>query len=309
MNKKYKFDASMFDKVKEALNKTSNQGSGNFGNIMKFPAGHTYTVRLIPNLEDFEKTFFAHYVHQFNSFSTGQFIKTLSLQTFGEEDPITSYFWKCIKSKDEEVKEFAKKFRRGDEWFANVYVEEDPSNPENNGTVKVLKFGTQVKAIIDEFLEGDRSKKFGARIFDLSEDGAVFKIKAEQSGEFVKFEKSYFEDADTGLSDDDLERVYSELHDLEQILPAKSFDELKEILDTHILCGESSDVPDKEERKPLPSKAKEEKQKEKVKTQKEDKPPFKSASKKVEVEEDDDIPMDFDSDEPNIDDLLSGLDD
>lgn len=247
---KYKLNASMFETIKEALNKTNDTGGGQFANILRMPAGKTYTVRLLANFDNFEKTYFTHYVHSFTSLTTGQFINTLSLQTFGEPDPLTDYFWKMIKGSEED-KKIGKIIRRKDQWFVNVLVEDDPSNPENNGTVKVLKFGTQLKKIIDEFFEGERSKKYGLRIFDLSDKGAVFKIKAEASGDFVKFEKSYFEDAETGYTDDQLDDIYSQAHDLEQILPVKTYDEILEILNTHVLGATGDKHTNTDVKKPL----------------------------------------------------------
>jgi len=239
---KTKFNASMFEKIKDTLNKT-NESSGNsaFANVMKFPAGKTYTIRLIPNLEDPEKTFFHHYTHGWKSKVTGSYISTLSLQTFNDRDPITETFWKLIKSEDPAEKELGKIIRRKENWFVNIYVIDDPSNPDNNGTVKVLKIGPQIKKIIDDALTGDGADEFGARIFDLGPEGANLKIKAEGRGDYTTFESSGFYNKPTlNLDDEEIEEIYSKAHDLEQIYPIKTFDELDEILNTHFF-GKSSE--------------------------------------------------------------------
>jgi hypothetical protein len=44
---KSKFGAAMFDSIKAALNKGNDSSGGQFSNIMSFPAGNTYTLRLI----------------------------------------------------------------------------------------------------------------------------------------------------------------------------------------------------------------------------------------------------------------------
>lgn len=243
---KTKFNASMFEKIKDALNKT-NESSGNsaFSNIMKFPAGKTYTLRIVPNLEDPEKTFFHHYTHGWKSKTTGSFISTLSLQTFGERDPITETFWSLIKSDDKNEKELGKILRRKENWFVNVYVIDDPSNPENNGTVKILRIGPQIKKIIDDALSGDGAEEFGIRIFDLGSDGANLKIKAEASGDFVTFASSgFYNKPQINLSDEQIEKIYEEAHDLEAVFPQKTFDELQEILDVHFY-GKSASTSQK----------------------------------------------------------------
>lgn len=240
MSTKSKFNLSMFEKIKDALNKTTESSSGAFSNVMKFPAGKTYTLRIVPNINDPEKTFFHHYTHGWKSKTTGSYISTLSLQTFGERDPITETFWSLIKSDDKNEKELGKIIRRKENWFANVYVIDDPSNPDNNGTVKVLRIGPQIKKIIDDALTGDGAEEFGIRIFDLGEDGANLKIKAEQSGDFVTFASSgFYNKPQIHLSDEQIDSIYASAVDLESIYPKKTFDELQEILDAHFY-GKSS---------------------------------------------------------------------
>jgi hypothetical protein len=234
MSTKNKFNASMFEKIKDALNKTTETSNSAFSNVMKFPAGKTYTLRIVPNLEDPEKTFFHHYTHGWKSKTTGSYISTLSLQTFGERDPITETFWSLIKSDDKNEKELGKVIRRKENWFVNVYVIDDPSNPDNNGTVKILKIGPQIKKIIDDALTGDGAEEFGYRIFDLGEDGANLKIKAETSGDFVTFASSgFYNKPQIKLSDEQIDKIYESAHDLEAIYPKKTVDELQEILDVH----------------------------------------------------------------------------
>ena len=242
---KHKFNSSMFEKIKDSLNKEKgNGGGGTYANIMKFPVGHTYTLRLIPNLEDPEKTFFKHYTHGWSSVSTGAYVSTLSLNTFGEPDPITDTFWRLIKSKDPAEKELGKMIRRKDQWLINVYVHDDPANPENNGTVKILKIGNQLKDIIDDALTGEGAEDFGSRIFDLTKSGANFKIKAESSGEYVTFKSSkFYNNPVIDLSDDEIDKIYESVHNLEELHPAKTYEEQKEMLDIHFYGKSSTSAP------------------------------------------------------------------
>lgn len=304
---KTKFSASMFDSLKDALKKSEGSG-GAYTNIMKFPHGHTYTVRLIPNLESIADTFFHHYSHQWNSKATGKFISALSLTSFGERDPIAETRWKMYKAwkdsgpaKDEK---FAGEIQQKEQWYANIFVEDDPSDPENNGSVKVIRLGPQLMDIIKDAMEGDRAEEFGARIFDLSKDGAVFKIKADKQGDYTTFIKSFFSNkSKLDLDDEDIEKIYESVHDLKQIQPVKTYEELQALLEEHFICGESdSDEP--EERKPLAKKPVVEKKESPKKVEK---------TKPAKEEEEDDIPMSYASDaldeDDNIDELLAGLDD
>lgn len=303
-----KFDASMFAKIKDSLAKqpTSN---GSFVNILKFPAGKTYTIRLIPNLEAPDDTFFAHQVHQWKSLSNGSFISALSLQTFGEQDPIANLRWKLYKqwkdsgpAKDEK---YDGVIQSKQQWFVNVYVIDDPENPENNGTVKILKMGPQLKEIIDIALTGNRSDEFGPSIFDLSKDGADFKIVAEKQGEFTTFKNSFFTSKTKfDLSDEDVDAIYEQVHDLKAIIPVKTEEELRILLNDHYFVGDGQVEAVKEERKPV-AVAK--------KPTSRPKPVMPAAEPEIDpdFDVDDDIPM-FDSPsegdvQASIDDLIAGL--
>lgn len=299
---KTKFGASMFDSIKSALNKSSDSSGGQFKDIMKFPEGHTYTIRLIPNVEDPEKTFFHHWVHGWTSKATGKYTSALGLQTFGENDPIANLRWKLFKEWKEvnpnaENKEYDAEITQKENWLVNIYILDDPSTPENNGTVKILRMGPQIKKIIDEATEGERSDELGWDIFDLSK-GYDLKIVAEKKAKYTTFESSLFKTKSKySLDEDEIEEIYGKIHDLEQVYQVKTADELQDMLNEHFFIGE-----EKEERKPLPKKA-----------AKEEKP----------WEDDDDIPMDHETDkkpakkttkkvetsDDEIDELLAGLDD
>jgi len=299
---KSKFGAAMFDSIKAALNKNSESSGGQFSNIMSFPAGYTYTLRLIPNVEDPEKTLFHHWVHGWNSKATGSYMSFLGLQTFGDRDPISELRWKLWKAWKEvnpkvENKEYKAEITQKEQWLVNVYVIDDPAKPENNGTVKILRMGPQLKKIIDDATEGERSDELGWDIFDPTK-GHDFKIVVEKKGDYTTFERSFITTkSKTVLDEEEIDKICESLHDLEAIYSVKTYDELQEVLNEHFFVGE-----EKEERKPL-AKVK----KEVVVTEDED--------------EDDDIPMFHEKpkavattkkkvvdDDEDIDDLLAGLD-
>lgn len=296
MSKKY--NASMFDKIKDTLQKSEKTTSGSFSNIMKFPAGHTYTIRLIPDVEGAEKgedkTFYSHQLHQWTSNKDGSFINALSLKTFGERDPINEVRWKLYKEwKDTEPPEdekFDNPIKQVDKWLVNIYVVDDPANPENNGKVKILNMGPQLKTILDDAIVGERADEFGPAVFDLSKKGADFKIKAKKQGVFTTYIESYFTDKTTlDLSDEEIDAIYEQCHDLESIYPVKTADELQELLDEHFFCDDDSvDAP----KKSLPKR--------------EDKSVEDSLP---DEDEDDEIPMFNDKEEDSeVNDILEELD-
>ena len=238
------FNTSMFQSIKEALASSDNKGSATFNEIMQTRPGNTYTVRLLPYAKDPGKTFFHYYNHGWVSYATGQYVQTLSPQTFGDRDPIAEERFRVLRTGSEEEKEKMQAIRRLEKWLVNVYVVDDPSNPENNGKVKLLRYGKQLQKIITEAIEGEDAEEFGARIFDLGPDGVSFKIKVEQQGDYPTYVSSRFTTAGKiKLSEDEQKDIYDNVFDLNDVFTLKSFDELKEMLNEHYYCKtEDTDV-------------------------------------------------------------------
>lgn len=223
----------MFDSIKGALQKNATQSG--VKNILKFEKDKTYTVRLLPNVEDPEKTFFHYYSYDWSSFGTGQYTTLVSPTTFGERCPITEAKYKLMRSGTDEEKEKANLLRRNERWLINAYVIDDPTNPENNGTVKIIRYGRQLHRIISDAIDGEGSEDFGPRIFDLSENGVNFKVKCEQQGDYITYVSSKFTlpKKIDGLTDDKVEDIYKSVHDLSSIVQTKSNEEILEVLDEH----------------------------------------------------------------------------
>lgn len=242
------FTNSMFDQIKTALNTGNGQQSSNskYKDILKLTVGNVYTVRIVPNVESPEKTFFHYFTQGWNSFSTGRYISTISPQTWGERDPISETRYRLLKHGSEEEKEKAETLFRRESWLANIYVVDDPDNPENNGKMKLLRFGKQLHKIIMDAVEGEDSDEFGARIFDMSKNGCNLKIKAEKQGEFPTYVSSRFAAPSKlpDIGDSEADNLYSEITNLEEVFPPRSCEDLKKMLDEHFYCSDTGSVDD-----------------------------------------------------------------
>ena len=237
------FNTSMFQSIKDALASSDNKGSATFNEIMQTRPGNTYTVRLLPYAKDPGKTFFHYYNHGWVSYATGQYVQTLSPQTFGDRDPIAEERFRVLRTGTDEEKEKMSAVRRLEKWLVNVYVVDDPSNPENNGKVKLLRYGKQLQKIITEAIEGEDAEEFGARIFDLGPEGVNFKIKVEQQGDYPTYVSSRFTTAGKiDLSEDQQKDIYENVFDLSEVFTLKTFDELKEMLNEHYYCKTEDSV-------------------------------------------------------------------
>ena len=243
----------MFDSIKSALAADNESSKSGIADILKTEVGNTYTVRLLPFGKDPKKTFFHFYQHGWNSFATGQYTSALSLQTFGERDPIAEERYKILRTGSEEEKEKAKAIVRSEKWLVNVYVVNDPVNPENNGKVKVLRYGKQIHNIIMEAIEGEDSADLGPRIFDLGPNGVNFRVKVEKQGDFPTYVSSKFAmpSAIEGLDEDNHKEIYDSVLDLSTIFNAKSYDELKTMLDEHFYVNDNSSVESVGEEAPV----------------------------------------------------------
>jgi hypothetical protein len=295
---KPKFDKSMFSKIKDVLDKTKGGGNSQYENILKFKAGHTYVLRLLPLTEEGKDPLFHYFVHQWTNPLTGKFTSALSLKTFGDRDPISEYRWKQFKAWKEvnpttDNKEYNASIREKEQWLINVLVVDNPETPEMNGEVKILRMGPQLKAIIDDATEGEKSEELGWDVFDPTA-GYDFKIVAKQKGDYTSFETSFFTSkTKKKIDEDEIEEIYEKLHDLTAVETVRTYDELKDILEEHFGGAEE----EKEERKPLGTVKKDSKKK-------------STAEEIRSKDDDDDIPMVHagDTTDEDIDELLAGLD-
>lgn len=237
------YNQEMFAKISEAM-KSNNPQQSNVGNILRMKAGNIYTVRLLPNVKSPNKTLFHYYSHGWNSLSTGQYVSAISPGTWGERDPIDEAKFRLAKHGSEQEKEDSKMLTRRENWLINVYVVSDPTDGENNGKVKILRFGKQLHKIIMSAIEGEDSDEFGSRVFDLSENGCSLKIKVEEQGGYSTYVSSRFASPQKipGLVDDSsMNDIYNNVYDLETVFTVKSYEELKDMLNEHFFCCEGGE--------------------------------------------------------------------
>lgn len=231
---------SMFESIKSALVKNNTQPSRN-KDILKCEVGNTYTVRLLPNATNPEKTFFHYYTFGWTSFCTGQYVSAISPSSFGGRDPIAEYRYKVLKTGTEEEKNKARAIIRSEKWLVNAYIINDPVNPDNNGKNMIVRYGKQLHKIIMDAIEGEGAEDFGLKIFDLSEKGCNLKIKVEQQGDYPTYVSSKFTPAKAieGLDKSKFDSIYKGIIDLDTVFPVKSCDDLKIMLDEHYFCSSS----------------------------------------------------------------------
>lgn len=231
------YTSSMFEKIKESLNKKST-GSG-FKDVLKFVTDNTYVVRLLPNVHDPKNTIFSYTTFGWNSRATGQYMSVVSPLSFGERCPINEIRYKLYQGSDHE-KSLAKLIKRNNQWLVNCYVINNPTSPETEGQVKIIRFGKQLHKIITDAITGDDAEEYGPSIFDLSNQGNNLRIKVEKNeGNYATYVSSKFLKAAPvpGVEGKE-ESIYNSAIDLSKIVMVKSYEEIKEIINVHLLKGE-----------------------------------------------------------------------
>lgn len=132
-------------------------------------------------------------------------------------------------------KDIARKQKRRLNYIANVLVVSDPSNPDNEGQVKLFRFGKKIFDKITEAMNPEFADESPLNPFDLWE-GANFKLKIRNVEGYRNYDKSEFAAPEALFDGDDdkLEAIWKKEHSLKEFVAKdqfKSYDLLKARLD------------------------------------------------------------------------------
>ena len=172
-----------------------------------------------------------------------------SLTTLGQKDPVSEYNSQLWNSGIEANKEIARKQKRRLNYTSNVYIIKDPANPQNEGQVKLYRYGKKIFDKINDLMNPEFEDESPVNPFDLWE-GANFKMKIRKVEGYSNYDKSEFEAPSALLDDDDrLEEIWNSQTSLKELVSPdkfKTFDELKTKLDRVLGLGSTS-TPNTEE--------------------------------------------------------------
>ena len=194
-------------------------------------AGNGYAViRFLPAKEGEDLPWVRYWDHGFKG-STGLWYIENSLTSIGQQDPVSesnSVLWNSGRDEDKQI---ARDRKRRLHYVSNVLIVSDPSNPENEGKVKLYKFGKKIFDKIMEAMQPAFEDESPCNPYDFWE-GADFKIKIRKVEGWVNYDKSEFATPSALYEGDEgrLEETYGQLHNLGDFLEPsnyKSYDELK----------------------------------------------------------------------------------
>jgi hypothetical protein len=225
-------------KLVEEIDKTQQGGSDAYKDdrywsltVDNQGTGHA-VIRFLPPVDGEDVPFVRIYDHGFQG-PGGWYIEK-SLTTIGQADPVSEANSELWNTEVEENKNIARKRKRRLSYHVNIYVIDDPANPENNGKVFLFKIG---KKIFDKIMEAAKPEFEDQKPFDAFcfWTGANFRLKARQKDGYRNYDSSSFDVPgplfmkDDGSPDDDaMEVVWRKQHPLQPLIAPdqfKSYDE------------------------------------------------------------------------------------
>ena len=230
--KKQSRSGSLTERLMKKVEKLNEKGNNTDERLWKpavDKAGNGYAViRFLPAHANCELPWTQVWSHAFQG-PGGWYIEN-SLTTLGKDDPVGELNRSLWNSGRESDKDIARKQKRKLSYYANVYVVKDSTNPENEGQVKLYKFGKKIFDKITAAMQPEFDDEEAINPFDFWK-GANFKLKIKQVAGFWNYDSSEFGKVEALLDDDaELEKIYDKIYDLSEFTAAdqfKTYDELK----------------------------------------------------------------------------------
>ena len=225
-------------KVAEPQRQTNSYQDDRFWKPELDKSGNGYAVfRFLPAVQDEDLPWSRLWSHAFQG-PGGWFIEN-SLTTLNKKCPISESNSLLWNSGVEADKEIARKRKRKLSYTANIMIISDPKHPENEGQVKLYKFGKKIFDKITEAMKPEFEDETPINPFDFWE-GANFKLKIRKVDGYWNYDKSEFDSKSAIAGDDEsIETIWNKQFPLKPFLSAenfKSYDELKAKLDK-VLSG------------------------------------------------------------------------
>jgi len=168
-----------------------------------------------------------------------------SLTTLNQKDPVSDHNSRLWNSGIEANKEIARKQKRRLTYISNVYIVKDSTNPQNEGQVRLYKFGKKIWDKVNDLMNPEFEDETPSNPFDFWE-GANFKLKIRKIDGFSNYDKSEFATPTILFDkDEEMETLWKTQHSLSEFTDLKNFktyEELKEKLER--VLGLTTTTPD-----------------------------------------------------------------
>jgi len=203
-------------------------------------AGNGYAViRFLPE-RDGQVPFVRYWDHGFKG-PTGQWYIEKSLTSIGQQDPVSEMNSELWATETDDNRALVRERKRRLHYVANILVESDPANPQNEGKVFLYTFGKKIFDKVMDMMQPQFQDEEPVNPFDFWE-GASFKLKIRNVEGYRNYDKSEFASpSELRDNDEELEEIYNSMYDLTEFTDPsnyKTYDELKARL--QMVLGERS---------------------------------------------------------------------
>lgn len=229
-NKDFGKIAGEFEKIANPQSETKSYVDDRFWKLDPDKAGNaSATIRFLPRAEGDELPWVRVFSHGFQG-PTGKWYIENSLTTLGEADPVGELNSRLWNSGVDADKETARKQKRRLHYIANVLIVSDPKHPENEGQVRLFKFG---KKIFDKIMDKARptfEDETPVNVFDLW-DGADFKLRMRKVEGYPNYDQSVFMEPTPVLGGDEekILKVVNSQYKLAEFVDPKNFKSYEEL--------------------------------------------------------------------------------
>lgn len=202
-------------------------------------------IRFLPETNPDESIPFVRvFTHSFKG-PTGKWYIESCPTTLGHKCPVCEANSELWNSGVESNKDIVRGRKRQVAYISNIYVISDPANPENNGKVKLFKYGKKIYNMINSAMNPEFDDIAPMNPFDLWE-GATFRIRIRKVDGYRNYDRSSFDTpAPLFDNDDEMEAVFNQQFVLEELIAPdkfKEYDVLKRHLDNVIGKADNSDI-------------------------------------------------------------------
>jgi hypothetical protein len=184
-------------------------------------------LRFLPAPDGEDLPWAKMYSHAFQG-NGGWYIEN-SLTTIGGKDPLGEYNRELWSTGSETNKEIVRKQKRKLNYYSNIYVVKDPTNPSNEGKVFLFKYGKKIFDKIMEAMQPEFEDESPINPFDFWQ-GANFKLKIVKKDGYWNYDKSEFDRVSPLLDDDDaMEAIWKKEYSLNAITAPDQFKTYEEL--------------------------------------------------------------------------------
>jgi hypothetical protein len=195
-------------------------------------AGNGHAVIRFLDPKDGDVPYVRMFKHAFQSPKTGQWYIENSRSTIGESDPMMEYNSKLWNSGQEDQ---ARLQKRKLSFISNILVIKDRDHPENEGKVKIFKYGKKIFEKISNMMVppfDEEGRAIGHPDYDPVNaynpfslwDGANFTIRIRQVDGYRNYDESSFgTPGPVAKTDDEMKAIWEQTHNIDDLVSEDKF--------------------------------------------------------------------------------------